>query len=172
MYFTSSEREAATQHAYGKAFNESTKWMHKSARGQAVQDFQQCLGALDIWKRFKACCYLSYRLWDSSQADAISRGGTQQNGRKFLLGLCSRQPEEFFQIRLWKCCIKDACREKLCAAVGRMQIKPWHFECLKKMTVHEACLQYHHTHWLCIQASENPINKNSILHIALYHISW
>lgn len=38
-------------------------------------------------KQFGARCYLSHRLWDSSQADAISRGGTQQNGRKFLLGL-------------------------------------------------------------------------------------
>lgn len=36
-----------------------------------------------IWKESKARWYLSHRLRDSSQTDAISRRGTQENGRKF-----------------------------------------------------------------------------------------
>lgn len=38
------------------------------------------------------CC----RLWDSSQTDAISRRGTQQNGRKFLLSFSPAEEILFF----------------------------------------------------------------------------
>lgn len=68
------------------------------------------LGFVDIWKSFKACCYLSYRLWDSSQADAISRGGTQQNGRKFLLGLLPSAEKHFSNQTVELLC-KESCSD-------------------------------------------------------------
>lgn len=58
---------------------------------------KQCKGVAEISERLKAHCYLSCRLRDSSQTDAISRRGTQQNGRKFLLGLLPSEKEILFK---------------------------------------------------------------------------
>lgn len=98
-----------------KALEGNNEWVHtvydkKELKLCYVWGQEVRLGFVDIWKSFKACCYLSYRLWDSSQADAISRGGTQQNGRKFLLGLLP-SAEKHFSNQTVELLYKESCSD-------------------------------------------------------------